>query len=57
MCTSSGKISSGFDQISPISYAAVSSCCETSSSVINGSRIVSASRATVVGTAELKVAD
>lgn len=57
MCTNSGKISSGLDQISPISYAAVSSCCDTSSSVIRGSRIVSARRATVVGTAELKVAD
>lgn len=57
ICTSSGKISSGFDHISPISYAAVSSCSSTSSSFIKGSLIVSASNATVVGTAELKVAD
>jgi hypothetical protein len=57
MWTNSGRINSGFDQISPISYAAVSSCCSTSSSVIKGSRIVSANKATVVGTAELKVAD
>jgi len=57
MCTSSGRINSGLDQISPISYAAVSSCCCTSSSVIKGSSIVSASSATFVGTAELNVAD
>lgn len=57
MFTSSGRISSGLDQISDISYSAVSSCCWISSSVIKGSRIVSANKARVVGTAELKLAD
>ena len=55
--TSSGRIRSGFDQISLISYSAVSSCCCTSISVIKGSRIVSARSPKVVGTAELKLAD
>ena len=57
MLTSSGKIRSGFDHISRISYSAVSSCCWTSRSVMRGSRIVSARRPKVVGTAELKLAD
>ena len=55
--TSSGIIRSGFDHISDISYSAVCSCCCTSSSVILGSRIVSAKSPTVSGTAALKVAD
>lgn len=56
VCTSSGRISSGLLQISAISYRAVSICSATSSSVMRGSRIVSASSATVSGTALLKVA-
>ncbi len=57
ICTNSGRIRSGFAHISLSSYSAVSSCCWISNSVIRGSRTVSASKPSVVGTAELKLAD